>query len=334
MQIVKSDEGISVNRHSSFQLHLEQQGTRYPPQLWPSRQRWLIKPTLISHPASEKASFSLTKLGNCVTSLIPGFQIKPWGCCQSLLAIGSGTPITLAKQNRNNYHFWFMLSSFFSVWTPTVGPIQGGQHRFLHHCLGTRQVTNSWTPKAKLTICFWDNHGCMKFSDSKAELCPCSPMFWREHQQHAMDGCRSQEKAGRQQEATWEDLSCTTQTRSTTRSAQLCITALLMKTEIVSSSPTITGSLIKELTKQAGQTQPCIVLVSMKVLQRNRNLQHPDTWWMSWLQNGWPNSANKIGLFQELSPQGAPGPHQHIQNPIVEHETWFSLFSQYLLLPN
>lgn len=34
------------------------------------------------------------------------------------------------------------------------GPIQGGQHRFLHCCLGARQATNSWPPKAKLTICF------------------------------------------------------------------------------------------------------------------------------------------------------------------------------------
>lgn len=49
-----------------------------------------------------------------------------------------------------------------------------------------------------------------------------------------------------------------------------------MKTEILSFSPIITGSLIKELTKQARQTQPCAVLVSIQVLQRNRNLQHPD----------------------------------------------------------
>lgn len=150
----KKWRGVSVNRHSSFQLCLEQQGMCLPLQLWPSTQRWLMKPTQISHPPSEKASFSLTKLAICIRSLLPGFQIKPWGCCQSLPAIGSGTPIMLAKQNRNNYHFWFMLSSFFSVWMPMGGSIQGGQHRFLHRCLGTRQATNSWPPKAKLTICF------------------------------------------------------------------------------------------------------------------------------------------------------------------------------------
>lgn len=35
-----------------------------------------------------------------------------------------------------------------------------------------------------------------------------------------------------------------------------------------------------------------------------------------------------MGHFQELSSQGAPSPHQCIQNPVAEYKTWLSLLKE------
>lgn len=104
-----------------------------------------------------------------------------------------------------------------------------------------------------------------------------------------------------------------------------------MKTQISFSRLTITGSLIKELMKQVGKTQPCTVLAARKMLWRNRNLQWPDSWRLSWLQSRRPSSANTMDHFQELSLQRAPSARQHIQNPAAEHRTHFSLISKSLV---